>query len=318
MFVLVRCGQSPHYCRMTHKILQVRAQRPSSGARVPFFFPRLFSDCTTKVQVSGMASTGSQQPTHKQHGLIASAACWAPRQLQTGGPLPAARRFRLRATEALSRPRGQRCMSLAGPQPPRHPTNALHGSAMRGSANHVANPLRCPRLMRRGGLLQIQHARWGIRSNLHIAACDVRMPFPPSNGPHNTDSILLQNHVGEHFVQRPRIRNGTIIMRVFTFCIFPNMREKKIAKWMPHPHPDVGDGNPKERTPQLTKHVPIFHVMQQTRAPNRHENGSSRACCFRIWGLNSRRSLRSSDKQRLPRCCRNAFDGLNSPRSSSE
>ena len=42
-----------------------------------------------------------------------------------GGPLLAARRFRLRATQALSRLRGRRCMSFAGPQPPRHPTSAL-------------------------------------------------------------------------------------------------------------------------------------------------------------------------------------------------
>ena len=43
--------------------------------RMFFFFTRLFSDCTTTVQVPGMASTGSQQPTHTRQGLIASAAC---------------------------------------------------------------------------------------------------------------------------------------------------------------------------------------------------------------------------------------------------
>ena len=93
-----------------------------------FFFSRLFSACTTTVQVPGMATTsttGSQRPTRWPRGLIAAAACSAPCQLRTGGPQLAARRFRLWAAEALSRLRGQRCMSLAGPQPPRHPTSAL-------------------------------------------------------------------------------------------------------------------------------------------------------------------------------------------------
>ena len=36
--------------------------------------------------------------------------------------------------------------------------NVRYGSAMRGSANHVANPPRCPRLTGQGELLQIQHA----------------------------------------------------------------------------------------------------------------------------------------------------------------
>ena len=40
----------------------------------------------------------------------------------------------------------------------------------------------CPRLMRRGGLLRIQHAGWGIRSGLHPAGSDVLAPLPPSNG----------------------------------------------------------------------------------------------------------------------------------------
>ena len=84
------------------------------------------------VQVSGMASTGSPRPTRWPRGLIAAAACSAPCPLRTGGP-------------QLSRLRGQRCMSLAGPQPPRHPTSALPipvrpwRAAWQGHGAHACN-----------------------------------------------------------------------------------------------------------------------------------------------------------------------------------
>ena len=157
---------------------------------------------------------------------------------------------------------------------------------MRASANHVASPPRCPCLMGRGGLLQVQLASWGTRSNLHLAGCDVRVPLPPSNGPRHP--------------RRPRasLRNSPRIRSSSSSTSCPSCRicnAHGCYCGSAHPQgPTMPFGRCLLPSPQLTQAHMMPRCGQHCRLSWGGQASKSAAGCLQGFGVAIRRAHRAS------------------------